>query len=63
MAAVDDGGMSTDSEESASMVEEIGAVHHNWKGQYFAKLHFANEGAMVALDCRTTNWTQEPRAM
>ena len=26
----------------AFMVEEIGAVHHNWKGQYFAKLHFAN---------------------
>ena len=51
LAAVDDGGVSTDSEESAFMVEEIGAVHHNWKGQYFAKLHFANEGAMVA-DCQ-----------
>lgn len=50
--AVVDEDMSTDSEESAFMVEEIGAVHHNKKGQYFAKIDFANGGTAIALDCQ-----------
>lgn len=61
LTAIEDGGVSTDSEESAFMVEEIEAVHHNRKGQYFAHLDFANEGMVVGLDCqldtRATNHT------
>ena len=33
------------------MVEDIGATHHNKKGQYFAKISFDNQGTVVAQDC------------
>ena len=51
MAVDEDEGVSTDS-EAAFMVEEIGAVHHNRKGQYFAQLEFIHEDTVIARDCQ-----------
>ena len=51
LAVDEDEGVSTDS-EAAFMVEEIGAVHHNRKGQYFAQLEFVHEDTAVAMDCQ-----------
>ena len=51
LAAMDEAVESTDSDEWAFMLEEIGTVHHNQKGQYFAKVDFAHRGTAVSLDC------------
>ena len=34
------------------MIEQVGVVHHNKKGQYFAKLDFVSDYGSVALDCQ-----------
>lgn len=34
------------------MIEEIGRVHHNKKGQYFVQLKFVHEGTRVEIDCQ-----------
>ena len=52
LAAMDEAVESTDSDEWAFMLEEIGTVHHNQKGQYFAKVDFAHRGTAVSLDCQ-----------
>lgn len=52
LAALEDQEASTDSDESAFMIEQVGSVHHNKKGQYFANLEFVSAGGRVSLDCQ-----------
>jgi len=40
LTAVEERDVSTD---SAFMIEQVGAVHHNKKGQYFAKVEFIGD--------------------
>jgi len=39
--------VTADSDESAFMIEQVGAVHHNKKGQYFATLEFVSTSGKV----------------
>jgi len=52
LAAVEEGDVTSDSDESAFMIEQVGAVHHNKKGQYFATLEFVSTSGKVVLDCQ-----------
>ena len=49
LTAVEERDVSTD---SAFMIEQVGAVHHNKEGQYFAKVEFISDSGKVALDCQ-----------
>jgi len=51
LAAVEED-VTADSDESAFMIEQVGAVHHNKKGQYFATLEFVSTSGKVVLDCQ-----------